>query len=247
MQRCVQRLTFGGAALLVCPLFLLGASPRPAHAIVLGEESCHFEATADAVNLIDLPQTRTLSIDKNLSWCTVTPPSIFRGILCDSEPVDAPIEGTWVVTFESESEEGIVDITVDDLSGMSMSEFSLCTFATIVQSHTITSQRFTYTNDVTKALWGTSTDKIVSLLNSVITVQGRQTGTYTGSINSISSGCPMGTGSCSGTMTMVFDYEGTWVVTEILPGLSPLGVGVLTALFVAGGGFALWRQRARGT
>ena len=231
MRRCAQRLRSGGAVLVVCTLFLLGVGSRAAHAQFVGTEICTFTATAPGVSLLSLPASRTFTISS--ASCTLTPPSRIGKFFCSqSETVVTPLGGSWDVTFNSESD-GVVDYTTDDLSGMTMSPFSLCGFTHNVQTHTMTSQTFAY-DDNTTALSGASTDEIISIISYMVTARAEKTGTYSGSISSFS----------GPTMTATFTYTGTWMAKGVLPGLSPLGVGVLTALLI-GGGLLLWRHRGR--
>ncbi len=232
MRRCVQRLSPVGAVLLGCSLLLLGASPRAAHA--QGTEICDFVATAPGVSLASLPATRTFTIVS--ATCTLTPPSTIGKMFCgESEMAVTPLGGSWQVTFLGQSG-GVVDYTTDDLSSMTMSSFTLCGFTHNVQSHTMTSQSFTY-DDNTGLLSGASTDRIISLVGNWVTARADKTGTYSGTISNFS----------GPTMTATFTYNGTWVAKGFLGALSPLSMGVLAALLVGAGGSLLWRRRARST
>ena len=146
-----------------------------------------------------------------------------------------PLGGSWQVTFLGQSG-GVVDYTTDDLSSMTMSSFTLCGFTHNVQSHTMTSQSFTY-DDNTGFLSGASTDRIISLVGNMVTARADKTGTYSGTISDFS----------GPTMTAMFTYNGTWVARGFLGALSPLSMGVLAALLVGAGGSLLWRRRARST
>ena len=243
MQRFV-RLTFGGAAFLVFTLVLLGASPRAAHSFA--KEECDFVGTADSVDLAllaDDPQMRTISVEPGSTCLLTLPPGIVRlaSIVCGMEV--APVitmGGTWDVTFQSITA-GIVPFTTDDISQLTMTPnpFPLCGFMHEVTSHTMDNQTFTFDNN-TGFLIGDSRDTISSDLtkpgSKKMKAKAFKFGMYGGTIMDFS---PSG-----GTMTLEFHYDGRWVPRGGLPGLSFVGLGMLAALLMSGGGFLLWRRRA---
>ena len=230
MKRRVQQLMSGGSGLLVCALLLLGATPRAAHAVP-GTEVCTFVATAPGVS--SLPASRTLTISS--ASCTLTPPSMIYDLFCTpSEMVATPLGGSWEVTF-FDAVSPDVGITVDDLSGVTMSPFSLCGLTVDVQLHSMETQSFSLDSG-TGDLAGDSTDLIYSDIGGVFTAKAAKIGSYEGLISSFS----------GSTMTMSFTYTGTWLAFGRLPGLTPLGAGVLAAFLLGAGGFLQWRRRLRG-
>ena len=249
MRRYAQRLTFGSAALLVCTLFLLGATSRAAHAqfggVLAGTEFCVFEATAPAVT--SLPADRTFTIS-GITECTLSPPPLIEGVLCNtSEEAVSTLGGEWDVHFNGTGSPSgkIVDFTTKDLSRLTMSDFTLCSFSHKVNSHTMSSQTFSVDVDSLglglSGLTGASTDRIrsrITVMGMSMIARASKSGTYGGTITNFTG---------PGVMTLNFEYNGVWIAKEISPGLSPLGVGVLTALLMGGGGFLLWRKRLRST
>jgi hypothetical protein len=262
MQRRVRHHKSWGIILVVCSVLLLIVGPLASSSGFFGTEVCTFEAEAPGVvpsgtvctmnvecgvgglcvgGFCDgLPASRTISITS--ATCTLTPPSTIGKLLCSNlETAITPVGGSWDVTFASESG-GVVPFTTDDISGMTMSPFFLCGLTHDVQTHTMTSQSFTYTpnngNPNNGTLSGKSEDRIISLLSGSVEARADKTGTYQGTITDF-------TGTIPGTMTLNFVYDGQWVAKGFLGALSPMSLGVLATMLAAAGGSLLWRSRAR--